>query len=78
MIWDVFWDVGFGAGFCCLCKPFRKSEVVFGGVISEIRNSVGFGSGFGDWDLGLWKELWKSGNWVGICWGGSLWKSFGG
>ena len=30
------------------CKPFRKSEVVWRGSISEMRISIGFGLGFGD------------------------------
>lgn len=30
------------------CKPFRKTEVVLRGSISEMRNSVGLGLGFGD------------------------------
>lgn len=36
-------------GKICLCKLFRKSEVVLVGGISENRISIGFGLGFGDW-----------------------------
>ena len=36
-------------GKVCLCKPFRKSEVILEGSISENRISIGFGLGFGDW-----------------------------
>lgn len=52
--WWVIWSlvvfiigrkVGVAVGFCCLCKCFRKSEVVLGRGISEIRNSVGFSRG---------------------------------
>ena len=40
------------AGKVHLCKRFRKSEVVFTGSISEIRNIFGFGFWFGD--SGFW------------------------
>ena len=62
----------------CLCKLFRKSEVVLVGCISEIRNNIGLGLGFDDWVLGLWKRLWISGRGVGICLGMGLWESGGG
>ena len=67
--WGGRWNWGFGVGFCCLCKLFRKSEVVFRGIISEIRINIGFGCGFDDWGLRVGKTLWKSGNSVGICYG---------
>lgn len=35
-------------GKICLCKLFRKSEVVWRGSISENRISIRFGLGFGD------------------------------
>ena len=38
----------FKVGFCCLCKCFRKSEVVLEASISEIRINVGIDCGFGD------------------------------
>ena len=40
-----------------------------------MRNSIGLGLGFDDWDLGLWKGLWKSGKMVGICWWERVWES---
>jgi hypothetical protein len=68
-----------GGGVCvgkiCLCKLFRKSEVVFGGGISEIRNGVGFGFWFGDLDFGCGELLWISGKGLGFCCGVGLWKS---
>jgi hypothetical protein len=63
-------------GKVCLCKPFRKSEVIWRGSISENRISIGFGCGFGDLDFGCGKVLWISGYMVGICWGVGLWKSW--
>lgn len=57
------------------CKLFRKSEVILEGGISEMRISIGFGLGFGDWVLGLWKELWISGKRVGFCWWVRVWRS---
>lgn len=63
-----------GKGLCC--KPFRKSEVIWRGSISENRISIGFGLGFGDCGFGCGKVLWISGNVVGICWGIGLWKSW--
>lgn len=68
----------FEIGFCYLCKPFQKSEVVVEGGITEIRISIGMGYWFGDWVLGLWRELWISGNWVGFYWWEWLWESWGG
>ena len=77
-----------GGGFCvgkiCLCKLFRKSEVIWRGSISEMRISSGFGLEFGDWDLVLWKGLWISWEGVGFYFGmgcgkviGHLWCRFG-
>ena len=45
--------------------------MVLEGSISEIRISIGLCLGFCDWDLGLWKGLWKGGKRVGICFGRS-------
>jgi hypothetical protein len=59
--YGVLLEVWFLVGICYCCKPFRKSEVVFGDGISENRNSGGFGLGFDDWDLGCGKGLWISG-----------------
>lgn len=39
------------------CKPFRKSEVIWRGSISEMRISIGFGFGFDDLDFGCGKVL---------------------
>ena len=47
----------FWTGKDCLCKLFRKSEVILKGGISEIRINVGIGLGFCDLDLGLWKRV---------------------
>lgn len=58
-----------------LYKPFRKSEVVWRGSISEMRISIGFGLGFDDCGFGCGKMLWISGDMVGIYWGIGLWKS---
>lgn len=64
-------------GKLCLCKLFRKSEVVWRGSISENRISIGFGFGLVDLDFSCGKGLWISENMVGICWGVGLWKSDG-
>ena len=35
--------------------------------MSEMRNSVGIGFGFGDSEFWVWKTVWKSEGWVGFC-----------
>jgi hypothetical protein len=62
-------ECGFLVGKGLDCKPFRKSEVVWRGSISEMRISIGFGCGFGDLDFGCGKVLWKTRRGVGNCFG---------
>lgn len=48
------------------------------GSSSEIRIIFGFGLGFGDSDLGVWKKVWISGEGWGICWRMGMWKGVAG
>jgi hypothetical protein len=71
-------------GKVCLCKLFRKSEVILMGSISEMRIIIGFGLGLA---IGIWgcgKGCGKVGKGWGFAGvrgcgkvGGSLWRKFG-
>ena len=71
--WELNWVFYPGKHYVVLNTTLSGGRICCYSIAND--NIWGFGCGFDDWGLRVWKGLWKGEKTVGICWGCGLWKS---